>query len=407
MLGDRRFIRSITLRNFLSFGSEPMQLEARSLNVLIGPNASGKSNLIEALGLLNAAPKDLTAPIREGGGIAEWLWKGASDNPVAEIEVTVQPLEGDVPLRHRLSFAMVGLRTELVDEAIENERPDYHGASDVRFYYRYQQGKPVLNLRMKPSSPVGGSKGRAERRLKREDLELNQSVLSQKKDPDLYPEITYLGVQYSKMKLYREWNLGRHTAPRNPQQVDAPEDFLAENASNLGLVLNNLENRPGVKKLLSEKLRLFGEGVDDITLLVHGGTIQIYLHEQGLSQAIPATRLSDGTLRYICLLAVLCHPSPPSVVCIEEPELGLHPDILPTIAELLVDASSRTQLFVTTHSEILVDALTNVPESVVVCEKHEGATRMRRLNSESLKAWLEKYTLGQLWRRGELGGNRW
>jgi predicted ATPase len=87
--------------------------------------------------------------------------------------------------------------------------------------------------------------------------------------------------------------------------------------------------------------------------------------------------------------------------------MGLHPDLLPPLARLLQEASERMQLIVTTHSDVLVDALTDTPESVIVCEKHEGSTTMRRLNKEGLSAWLEKYSLGQLWRSGEIGGNRW
>ena len=122
---------------------------------------------------------------------------------------------------------------------------------------------------------------------------------------------------------------------------------------------------------------------------------------------IPATRLSDGTLRYLCLLAVLCHPEPPPLICIEEPELGLHPDILPTVSKLLLEASERSQLIVTTHSDMIVDALTNDWWSVVVCEKHDGQTVMRRLDEKKMAAWLEDYRLGELWSSGEIGGNPW
>ena len=127
---------------------------------------------------------------------------------------------------------------------------------------------------------------------------------------------------------------------------------------------------------------------------------------------LPATRLSDGSLRYLCLLAVLCHPEPPPVICIEEPEIGLHPDIIPSVAKLLVEASSRSQLFVTTHSDILVDALTDTPEAVVVCEKRDGATELRRLDAAEIKSWLKQYRfeldrLGEMWISGEIGGNRW
>jgi predicted ATPase len=107
------------------------------------------------------------------------------------------------------------------------------------------------------------------------------------------------------------------------------------------------------------------------------------------------------------LLAVLCDPSPPPLVCIEEPELGLHPDIIPKVADLLIDASERTQLIVTTHSDILVDAMTEQPDAVLICEKHNGQTKIRRLNSEKLQEWLNEYRLGELWISGELGGTRW
>ena len=122
---------------------------------------------------------------------------------------------------------------------------------------------------------------------------------------------------------------------------------------------------------------------------------------------MPATRLSDGTLRHLCLLAILCHPEPPPLVCIEEPELGLHPDVLPALAGLLREASERSQLIVTTHSDILVDALGETPEAVVVCENRTGATSMQRLELEELARWLEKYSLGELWTRGDIGGTRW
>jgi len=133
--------------------------------------------------------------------------------------------------------------------------------------------------------------------------------------------------------------------------------------------------------------------------------VQVFFSEGDFT--IPATRLSDGTLRYLCLVAILCDPQPPPLVCIEEPELGLHPDILPRLADLLISAAERTQLIVTTHSDILVDALTERPDAVVLCEKHEGHTTLRRLDPAELSQWLEKYRLGQLWTKGQLGGNRW
>ena len=189
------------------------------------------------------------------------------------------------------------------------------------------------------------------------------------------------------------------------RRADLPNLVLGEDGTNLGMVLNHLEEDPKAKKQLLTALRRLYDGIEDYHVTVEAGRVQVTLHEGNVP--IPATRLSDGTLRYLCLLAILCNPNPPSMVCLEEPELGLHPDILPGLADLLVDASQRCQLIVTTHSDTLVDALTDTPESIVICEKENGQTKLRRLDKGELSHWLEKYRLGELWSSGELGGNRW
>ncbi len=397
------FINSLQLKNFLSFGDIGEVIELSPLNVLIGKNSCGKSNLIEAFSLLKALPKDLLDPIRRGGGIREWLWKGSDQSPIAEINVSLNyPERSSMPLRYKLNFTESNQRAELTDEAIECMDKAYPSHEDVYFYYRYQMGNPVINVQGLNKDTADHHSEINKRTLRREDLDINQSVLSQRKDSDLYPELTYIGKQFSKIKLYREWNLGRYTPPRLPQLPDLPEDFLMENMTNLGLVLNDLQHQLNVKRTINSKLKLFYDEFEDITTKIHGGTVQIYLHEKNLNQPIPATRLSDGTLRFLCLLVILCHPSPPPLICIEEPESGLHPDILPEIANLLKEASERTQIVVTTHSDILVDELTEMPDSVIVCEKDRGATHMRRLDADALKIWLEKYSLGELWRSGEI-----
>ncbi len=403
MLGDKRFLRTIKLQNLLSFGPETAELELESLNVFVGPNGAGKSNLLEAISLLQSAPGKLLGPIQTGGGVTEWIWKGHQPERRAKIDVTVYYPHGIMPLRHRLEIGIVGQRAELMDEAIENEHPSRSGETDVFFYYRYQDGHPVLNVK----TGAADADGRARRALRREDLTPAESVISQRKDPDQYPEVTYLGSQYAKIRLFREWNLGRNTEPRRPQPTDLPGDFLSEDAANLALVLNDLEHRTNLRSILLEKLKDADGSIEDFSTKVLGGTIQLYLHYSGLRTPVPATRLSDGTIRYLCLLVVLCHPDPPPLICLEEPELGLHPDLLQGLAELMVEASHRVQLVVTTHSDVLVDGLTKAPEAVVICEKKRGSTLMSRRSGEDLKEWLKEYGLGQLWRRGEIGGNRW
>ncbi len=387
------FIRRIKLENLLSFGPDTKELELRPLNVLIGPNGSGKSNLIEAIGLLQSTPKDLTAPIREGGGIRDWIWRGEPKAASAHIEAIIENPKGPQALRYRLGFAEREQRFALIDERIENEQPDA-GHDEPHCYFELRNGHAVLNDR-----------DASQRQLRPEEIDPEQSILAQRKDPDHYPELTYLGDTFVRIRLYREWSFGRYTPPRLPQKADLPNDFLGEDGKNLGLMLNRLRREPMVKKQLLDALGKLYEGVTDFDVIIEGGTAQVFFQEGNI--IVPATRLSDGTLRYLCLLAILCHPNPPALVCIEEPELGLHPDVLPTLSELLRQASERCQLIVTTHSDVLVDALTDTPESVVVCEKHAGQTEMLRLDKDDLADWLERYSLGELWRKGEIGGNRW
>ena len=394
------FIQTVRLDNILSFGSNDGALPLRPLNVLIGPNASGKSNLIAALSLLGAAPKDLQEPIREGGGVRDWLWKGAAEalTSAATVEVTVEPPYGQTPLRYKLSFTETGGRFELREEAIERDGPMKPDDERLQFHYRFQDGHPVLSIKGEPSSS---------RNLMREEVKADQSILSQRRDPDSYPELTYLANWFESMRFYPEFPTGPNAPARLPQKTDLQQDRLLEDASNLGVVLDDLLSQPEVKRLLMDRLGRFYPGVENLITRVGGGVIQIFFEERGLRYNVPATRLSDGSLRYLCLLAVLCHPNPAPIICIEEPEIGLHPDVIPEVADLLVKASLRSQIFVTTHSDILVDALTDTPESVIVCEKSEEGTQLRRLDAAALKSWLEEYRLGELWTQGEIGGNRW
>ena len=401
----KRFIRTLRLKNFLSYGSEGEEIELQPLNVLIGPNASGKSNLIDAVGILQSTPNDINTPFRQGGGIGEWLWKGENNSnniPTATIEATVDYHEEPIPLRYQISFTMVGQKLEIVDEAVDKQIKNTL-LREV-YFFRHQNAKPLLAIR-NITEKTGKNTGK-KRNPRPVEINLSQSILSQKQDKDFYPELAYLNNQFSNIRIYREWNLARSTGPRKPQISDLPNDFLEEDASNLAHVLNDLDYQ-GIKPLLIEQLQKFYEAVGDIITKIEGSTIQIFLRDKKFNRPIPATRLSDGTLRYLCLLTLLCHPSPPPLICIEEPELGLHPDILSTVAELLIAASKRTQIIVTTHSDALVSGLSEVPESVLVCEQNNTGSHLRRLEPQQLKKWLEKYTLGDLWRMGHIGGNRW
>jgi len=373
------------------------RLPLGSLNVLVGPNGSGKSNLLDAIALLRSAPTDLRPVILRGGGVGEWIWKGAPHGD-AMLEAIFDNPDGSQALRHFLVFQVEQQSFRLRDELIAVERIANKGPNDLEnepyFYYGYQQGRPVINTRT--GNP---------RNLRGETVQPDLSILAQLRDPESYPELTYLAGAYERVRLYREWAFGRNTVFRQPQKADLRNDRLEEDFSNLGLFLNHLRRKSKTKAALLNGLRDLYEGLTDFDISIEGGTVQVFFTEGEFT--IPATRLSDGSVRYLCLLAILCDPEPPPLIGLEEPELGLHPDLLPKVADLLVAAAQRTQLIVTTHSDILVDALTEHPEALVICEKHNGRTELRRLNKDEVQPWLEKYRLGQLWTQGQLGGTRW
>ncbi|HTW94415.1 MAG TPA: AAA family ATPase [Tepidisphaeraceae bacterium] len=390
-------IERLKLKNLLSFGPEGIDIKLGKLNVLIGPNGSGKSNLIEAIGLLKAMPRDIGAAILEGGGVREWIWLGDEKRyAVATIETVVNYVDIELlkPLRHRIELAKVGEQFDVRDELIESvsAAPGEHGA---RSYYARR------TLRAK--GPGGKPYGRTE------ELDSRQSVLAQIKDPGQFSQITSLGNAYSQIGIYRDWTFGPDARCRYPQKTDLPDDRLQPDAGNLVMVLNRLRaTGKDVKRRLRECVQEFVEGAQDFDIRIQGGTAQLFLEDRSLPSPVPATRLSDGTLRYLSLLAILLDPDPPALVCIDEPELGLHPDLVVSVGKLLIEASSRMQLIVTTHSDMLVDLMSKQPEDVIVCERHEGETKLRRAADEAaLKEWLKSYSLGQLWHSGDIGGNRW
>jgi predicted ATPase len=165
----------------------------------------------------------------------------------------------------------------------------------------------------------------------------------------------------------------------------------------------------GTIKRLEEYLARLSERFGEVHVDVAGGTARIYLKEHGLQRSTPGLRLSDGTLKFLCLLAVLFNSeSERSLICVDEPETGLHPDAVRLLARAINEASPNLQLIIVTHSDALVDEFSDTPEAVVVCESDfETGTRFKRLSRRKLKTWLQDYSLGELWRKGTIGGNPW
>ena len=389
-------LERIRLQNLLSFGPDAEAIELGPLNVLIGPNGSGKSNFIEAIGLLQAAPTDLARPMAAGRGVADWIWQGEPKAGSARIEAVVRPA-GQEALHYGIEF---GERRQRL--TVLNERLGRAGRRDPT-YVEMSDGRTLIRVRREPSEVA--ERADAPYRHVEYPTETSRSVLAQVKDAKHHPELTCLGQQLDRICLYREWTLGPNNPVRVPQRTDLPNGLVADGYSNLGLVLNRLSRDYRVRERLVDALRQLYKEASDFHVNIEFNTVQVFIQELGGKVTVPAARLSDGTIRYLSLLAVLCDPEPPPLICIEEPEVGLHPDAVALLADLLVEASARTQLIVTTHSEALVGGLTSQPEAIVVCERPGASTELRRLDPDQLATWLEEYGLGDLWRMGELGTN--
>jgi len=403
---DTRLIREITLRNILSFGPDTPPFELRPLNVLIGPNGSGKSNLIDCIRLMRATPQKEGIRIVSGrsGGARNWIWMGEYPKSLEQIvkEGKNLPDQGSIFDNAYLSIKIAVKSNKIITHDLTLEYPFINSDLQVRSE-RILDIDGLTEYDSLHDRDANGSyvEGRAYM-LHAEP----QSFLEKRWDESKHPAALSLIKSYSRISIYSEFSFGRDSILRLPVAADLPKDKLIESLINLPLVVNRLISRPMVKDSILSHLKDLSETFSDIlTPLASGIHMDLNLVADGRS--VPATRLSDGTLRYLCLLAILCDPEPPPLICIEEPELGLHPDIIGKLAELLIEASTRTQLIVTTHSDILVEALTETPESVVVCEKHDGKTEMHRLTKGEVEPWVDKYRLGELWLRGGIGGTRW
>jgi len=383
------FLRSVSLRNILSFKDAKLPLD--SLNVLIGPNAAGKSNLIDVIELLRAAPNDLNGAIVRGGGALAWMRqadKEASRTAGIECELSL----GSETLAYSLEFSAA-------DRSFLVERESLHHVQKRSAGSYFERSGATVKLRKRPQN--GGPAAQTA------PIDSQVSAFSAIRDPLDRTPITRLGIELDRIRIYRTFDTGQHGMARSGAHTSLLKEFLDDTGYNLAVVLHEMQFNGTIERV-NEYLRRLADQFESVRIGLDSGVARVAVKEKGIDQPVPAVRLSDGTLKFLCLMAALLHDNPPPLICLEEPELGLHPDALQLVAEVLKDAAERTQLIVTTHSDALVDALSGKPEAVVVCERDfDNATSFQRLSRADLSLWLERYRLGELWRKGEIGGNRW
>jgi predicted ATPase len=356
---------SIAIKGFRSIAS--LEVSLRPINVLIGANGSGKSNFIEVFSLLHEIEEGrLLDYVRKAGGAEQLLHFGSKVSK--EIEVQISIGRG----KHQYSLALKPTEFDDLYRAREGHTsPDGVKLVDPR-------DDP---LRPQPRIP---------------DIS--------KADDESY---SFLRDYIGRWRLYHLNDTSTLSPIRKTSQL-RDNAFLRADGSNLAAFLYLLkEKSPQSYSLIRRTVRRVAPFFDDFLLKpdpLNEETIRVAWKHKNSDQYFAASALSDGSLRFIMLTTLLLQPEKllPSVILVDEPELGLHPYAITMLASLIKRASVKTQVILSTQSSLLLDHFE--PEDVLVAERLHGATQLRRLESSQLESWLEDYSLGQLWEKNELGG---
>jgi predicted ATPase len=372
-----------------------------NLNVVIGPNGSGKSNLLRTLELLSiAANGGLGAYVKREGGIEPLMWDGRATQ--IRVRCKLSPAEDRrdpdrESLTYDLSLGRLGTSSayRIESEVLGNF---YHVELRAR-------PEPFKLLERNPRHAVIFDSEQKELVAHQESVPEEETLLSLGAGPFTANRLIVTHQQHiARWGIYQSFHTDREAAIRAPA-VARMETELDADGQNLISVLHTLysTNRDFKNEVNTAMRTAFSDDFDEIVFPPAADQrIQLRLRWRSLQREQSAADLSDGTLRFLFLLAALANPSPPPLVAIDEPETGLHPSMLPIVAEYARDAAQRTQVILATHSPELLDAFGNEPLTTTVVEWKDGQTMLRVLAGEHLDYWLKKYTLGELYRSKEL-----
>lgn len=360
------------------------------LNVLIGANGSGKSNLLRALDLLHTAAKgNLSETIISQGGMGALLWDGRESRISWCLETSATG-DFDENLRFELGIRKLGYNL-----FVEREMLRPQGEDHVLFERKPKQVF-VYDTERKELTLDAGPIGR-----KPNDQE---SLLAS--DAWLLPEPVVLAYTLQKWSVFHDFRVDKD-APLRQATIARFEQRLNPDGQNLIPVLHTLYtgNREFKRDVDSAMRAAFGTDYEELVFAPAADQlIQLRVRWRSLKTEQSAANLSDGTLRFLMLLAILANPELAPLIAIDEPETGLHPGMFPLIAEFAAEAAEKTQVIFTTHSPQFLDAFTEEPPTTTVAQMVDGETKLTVLDGEELRRWLKEYSLGALFRSGELEG---
>jgi predicted ATPase len=398
-------IKSISLTNFYSFKDSTITLN-KDINVLIGINGSGKTNFLKAIRLLKSGVsgeglKDLI--LEKWGGIEELFFKSTQDRSFKNSIGLEFVFDHDIINRYGFYFKQdvvykiviiksPGLNNYFINDKISTP-------SGYRYLDIYN-GKGVLAERVSKEEPDT-------KFIKYDDFDTQELSLSRIYDSERYGALNALRKAISDIVVYDYFDTTPNSPIRKAMKATSIKRLLPD-GSNLPQILNtiNISHKKEFQKIV-ELLNDVNENFKGFDFHFLGsGNFELMLAESSLDSSIHVTNISDGTLRYLCLLAILYNPDGGSFICIDEPEVGLHPDMALNITNAIKDASLNSTMLIATHSENILDAF-NV-EHVRVFEKDsDNSTVVKSYKIQEFEKWYDEYNLGKMWRKGDIGGNRW
>ena len=241
-----------------------------------------------------------------------------------------------------------------------------------------------------------------------------ESRLSDEREEKSLLDEQYHGVGYFVYQSIAKWMVYHFhdtssMAPMRRSEIIDDNKLLRNNGSNIAPFLLKIKNQlffPSYYRDLVNAIRLVMPFFDDFRLDVQQKGVEekvkLSWQQKGSDFPMQPYHLSDGSIRFICLATALLNPFPPSVIVIDEPELGLHPEAIRILGELIQDAAKRTQIIVATQSPLLLDQFSI--EDIVVVNRKEGQSTFERLNREDFNEWLNNYSVGELWSKNVIQG---
>jgi len=397
-------LKRVTLENFFSFG-EPTTIELNpGVNLLVGINGSGKSNFLKAIRLLHEAVvgKGFEKTfLQEWGGFANVAnVSGGTKDYIKLSYVVIHDLAQShltkyVLIIHSLGHGFYSLEENIFTATGNNQEVLVLKRKDDVCEYAWQMEENASKVaQWKNSSTDSGI-----------SLIPTESIFGQRNSFNI-SETSAVYRYASRLSVYSSFNTSSKSAIRQPSMFGTEEKLLPT-GENLNSIIQKLKNNYSLDyEKIEDLLRDINPNFKDITFNLFGSKSYLLLREKNLANAISIEHLSDGTLRYLLLLAIFYNPNRGEGICIDEPETGLHPDMINTIAEAIKYAAKETQFFIATHSPLLLNAFDL--DDVLIFEKDKkNQTKVEYKSEDDFEDWNENSLVGQLWLNGQLGGKRW